>query len=132
MNKIFTKSLFFSAFFIAFAFGHSFAQTITIGAVDPGPYGQGSTIAVPFAVSGGSCISKTNTFNLYLSDAGGGFGAPVLIGTITDFYATFINGIIPAGTPAGGGYKVLVKSTQPAITSTASAAFTINTVLPVL
>ncbi len=126
MNKIFTKNLLFLAIFIVFGFGSALAQTITIGTVDPGPYGQGSTIAVPFAVSGGSCIGKTNSFSLYLSDAGGGFGAPKLIGTITDFYATFINGIIPNGTPAGAGYKVMVQSTLPAVTSTISAAFAIN------
>lgn len=103
------------------------AQTITVSAIDPGPYGQGSTIAVPFHTTGGACIQQNNKFNLYLSDASGNFtSGGKLIGSYTGFYITFINGTIPAGTPAGAGYKVMIKSTSPIVTSAASAAFTIS------
>ncbi|MBB5394425.1 PKD domain-containing protein [Mucilaginibacter sp. AK015] len=102
------------------------AQTITLGAIDPGPYGQGSTISVPFNVDITSgCIGKTNSFRLYLSDASGNFGNTPLA-TYSGFYGTFVNGVIPAGTPAGSGYKVKIVSTLPAISSNISAAFTIS------
>ncbi|MGZ3766467.1 MAG: hypothetical protein ACXVA2_17500, partial [Mucilaginibacter sp.] len=128
MNNNFTKRLFFVALFTIFTLTGAFSQTITVGNVDPGPYGQGSNIAVPININDAAgCIAQNNTFNLYLSDAAGNFVAGgKLIGTFTGFYVPFINGIIPAGTPAGVGYKVMVKSTSPVVTSTISAAFTIN------
>src|SRR5665213_1970639 len=125
MNKTFTKRLFFFAIFIVFAFGHAFAQTITVGNVDPGPYAPGSTISAPVSVTG-TCVNTTTTYNLYLSDATGSFSAQKLIGTFANFYTTFVNGIIPAGTLAGNGYEVKVVSVNPAVTSTISAPFSIN------
>ncbi|MGZ3928571.1 MAG: PKD-like domain-containing protein [Mucilaginibacter sp.] len=128
MNNNFTKRLFFVALFTIFTLTGAFSQTITVGNVDPGPYGQGSNIAVPININDAAgCIAQNNTFNLYLSDAAGNFVAGgKLIGTFTGFYVPFINGFIPAGTPAGAGYKVMVKSTSPVVTSTVSSAFTIN------
>ncbi|RYD88122.1 MAG: hypothetical protein EOP54_27760, partial [Sphingobacteriales bacterium] len=127
MGKIFTKGLFLLFSFLLIG-RVATAQTITVGSVDAGPYGQGSTIAVPIVVdnSSGCITSATNTFRLYLSDASGSFASQVQIGTFTGFYATFVNGIIPAGTPAGTGYKVRIVSTTPAITSSTSGAFAIN------
>ena len=128
MGKFSARHLFFLALFILFAIPGVFAQTITIGNVDPGPYGRGSNIAVPININDASgCIQQNNTFNLYLSDASGNFVAGgTLIGTYTGFYTSFINGVIPNGTPAGAGYKVIVKSTNPAVPSAASSAFTIS------
>ncbi len=125
MNKTFTKSIFFFSAFIVFALGRVFAQTITIGNVDPGPYAPGSTNSVPISVTG-TCVNTTTTYNLYLSDANGSFAAQKLIGTFANFYTTFVNGIIPVGTPAGTGYELKVISVNPAITSTISAPFSIN------
>ncbi|RFZ94273.1 PKD domain-containing protein [Mucilaginibacter conchicola] len=127
MGKIFTKGLFLLFFFLLIT-RVTTAQTITIGAVDAGPYGQGSTIAVPVTIDNTSgCITaSTNTFRLYLSDASGSFASQVQIGSYAGFYATFVNGIIPSGTPAGTGYRVRVVSTNPSVTSSTSAAFTIN------
>jgi hypothetical protein len=128
MDKTFTKRLFFVAIFTLFTLTGAFAQTITVGTVVPGPYGQGSTISVPVAINDASgCINQSNTFTLYLSDASGNFAPGTPIGSYTGFYTPFVNGVIPNGTPAGAGYKVEVKSTSPATTSAASAAFTINT-----
>src|ERR1700761_8767041 len=124
MNKIFTKGLIFGLFFTLLLGKSAFAQSITVGNVDPGPYAPGSTIAVPISVSGG-CVTTNTTYKLYLSNAAGSFAAPVLIGTFTNFYATFVNGIIPAGTAPGTNYKVEVVSSNPAITSTVSAPFSI-------
>ncbi len=107
MNKTSTKRLLFLAILNLFIFTGAFAQTITVGAVDPGPYGSGSSIAVPFNVStAGTCItSALNTYTIYLSDASGNFPGTA-IGSYTGTYATFVNGKIPNGTAAGTNYKV--------------------------
>lgn len=128
MIKTYAARLFFIVLFTLQMAVGAFAQTITTGAVDPGPYGQGSSIAVPITINDATgCITPGNAFNLYLSDAAGNFVAGgKLIGTYSGFYTSFVNGVIPAATPAGAGYKVRVVSTNPAVTSTTSAAFTIN------
>src|ERR1700749_1741968 len=103
MKKTFTKHLFFLTLLSILTFTGAYAQTITIGNVDPGPYGQGSNIAVPVTINDAAgCVNQGNTFNLYLSDASGSFASGgTLIGTSTGFYASFVNGVIPAGPPAG-------------------------------
>jgi len=125
MNKTFTKGLFFIAILIVFVSGAPYAQTITVGAVDPGPYAPGSSISVPISLSG-TCITTNTTYSLYLSNAAGSFAGQKLIGTFSNFYATFVNGLIPVGTPAGNGYVVKVVSANPTITSSVSAPFTIS------
>ncbi|RYU92255.1 PKD domain-containing protein [Mucilaginibacter terrigena] len=125
MGKTFTKGLFL-ALFSLFVIATASAQTITLGAIDPGPYGQGSTIAVPFNVNiTAGCINTNNTFRLFLSDASGNFGTTPLA-TYNGFYGTFVNGTIPSGTPAGTGYRVKIVSTSPSVTSNISAPFTIG------
>ncbi|MDB5024375.1 MAG: hypothetical protein JWP78_2130 [Mucilaginibacter sp.] len=128
MHKTFTKYLLFLAIFTLLTLTGAFAQTITVGSVDPGPYGKGSTISVPITINDASgCIDQGNTFNLYLSDATGAFPAGgTLIGSYTGFYTPFVDGVIPNGTSAGAGYTVRVQTTSPATTSIASAAFRIN------
>jgi PKD repeat protein len=98
---------------------------ITVGTVDPGPYTPGSTIAATFTL-GAACIAPANTFELYLSDSNGNFANEVRIGTYATFYSAFVNGIIPAGTPAGTGYQIRLKSTNPATTSAASGPIIIT------
>lgn len=70
-----------------------------------------------------------NTFTGYLSNALGDFTSEVSIGSLVSNNAGTISGAIPAGTPTGSGYKVRVKSSNPAYTGTASNAFqvTLNT-----
>lgn len=103
------------------------AQTVSINPVDPGPYGQGSTIGVPFQLNTtATCASSTNVFNLYLSDASGNFASKTLIGNYKGFYGTFVNGVIPAGTPAGTNYRVRIEATDPAIAPSAAVPITIT------
>ncbi|WP_426667208.1 PKD-like domain-containing protein [Mucilaginibacter sp. McL0603] len=129
MTKTYTKRLFLLAVFTLFILADTFAQTITVGTVDPGPYGWQSSIAVPINVNvTGGCITQANTFTLYLSDASGNFSPGTAIGTYSGFYAGFVNGVIPTGIAAGTGYRVEVKSSSPAVTSTVSAAFKISAV----
>ncbi|MEB0261354.1 MULTISPECIES: PKD domain-containing protein [unclassified Mucilaginibacter] len=126
MGKSFTKRLFLVIFYLL-VIGTASAQTITVGAVDPGPYGQGSSISVPFNVTG--CITaSSNVYTLQLSDAAGNFGSPTNIGTYTGFYATFVNGVIPNSVTASANYKVRVVSSIPVLLSSVSASFTINAV----
>ena len=102
------------------------AQTIATGPVDAGPYGKGSTIAVPLTIedSQGKLLSD-NVFKLYLSDATGSFAAEKEIGSYKGFYSTFVNGLIPANT-APGNYKVRIKSSKPAVVSAPSNEFKIE------
>ncbi len=103
----------------------SFAQ-LTIGTVDPGPYSPGSTIAATFSINPSTCIAQGNVFRLRLSDASGNFAPGIVIGTYNSFYSTFVNGIIPAGTLPGIGYKLRIESSSPSLTSTVSNSFIIG------
>ena len=99
----------------------SYGQSISVGSLNPGPYGYGSTIAVPVTITdpAGSLLIN-NTFDLYISDASGSFASETKIGTYIGVYTTFVNGFIPPGlTP--GSYKLRVKTTSPQITSAASS-----------
>lgn len=67
---------------------------------------------------------------MYLSDAAGNFSAtPTEIGRYTGFYSTYVNGIIPAGTPTGNNYRIRIVASSNGLTTT-TGAFTINAALP--
>jgi PKD repeat protein len=110
--------------FLEVAFSVSLkAQTLTIHDFSNGTYTPGSSIGVPFTISAAGCIQQNNVFQLYLATpAGVTIGAP--IGTFTGFYGTYVNGVIPVGT-APGTYTMVIKSTSPAVSSAASAPFTV-------
>lgn len=102
-------------------------QTITINTSEfdvSKPYGTGSTISLPVTLSSTSCFDDLNVFDLYLSDQSGSFASNNKIGSFSGFFTTYINGLIPAGTPAGSGYKLKVTSSSPVV-STISPAFSI-------
>lgn len=88
---------------------------ITIGTVDPGPYGVGGSITVPLTFTNNlSGLPVGNVFNLYISDANGVFtGNGTLIGSFNGFYTPGINGIIP-NLPIGDGYKLRIRTSNPA------------------
>lgn len=122
MKRIFTLIL-FNIFICASAF----AQTINLSGIAAGTYGQNSSISVRVNVnSTAGCIGQSNVFNLYLSDASGSFASEKLIGSFTGFYATYVNGVIPANTPAGGNYMLRVKATSPAVVSAPLGPVTIS------
>ncbi|RYE55264.1 MAG: hypothetical protein EOP48_10570, partial [Sphingobacteriales bacterium] len=101
------------------------AQSISIGTIEAGSYGKGSTIAIPISISDeGGKILPNNSFKLYLSDATGSFGTEQLIGSYNSHYTTFVNGLLPSNL-AAGNYKVRVKASNPAIVSEVSAPFTV-------
>jgi PKD repeat protein len=125
MSKIFAKCLCF-LIPLLFTFLPVIAQTITIGSVDPGPYGSGSTVAVPFHVNDASgCIQQDNIYSLYLCNASGTPLSTTPVDTIKNFYGTFFNYSVPA-TLAPGTYTFLITASDPAITSNVSNTFTVS------
>lgn len=127
MRPLFTRLLFLVilGFLKLSVSGEAFSQIITLGAIDPGPYGPGSGIVAPFQLDATASFQKDNKFELYLSDASGNFPG-VKIGEYNSFYTTFVNGTIPMGTVPGNQYKLQIRSTKPATTSTSSPSFTIS------
>lgn len=121
IKKYFVHILSF-VFLIIGVYQQSNAQTITIDNTNffTGPYGQRSDITVLFKVDG--CFNVGNQFQLYISDATGSFTSEQLIGTFNGFFASFINGKIPANLAPASGYKLRVKSTSPAVTSASTIA----------
>ena len=122
----------FFALFLGLVFVTSvgFSQ-VNIGAINAGPYTPGSTIAAPFSIVN-NCAIQGNIFQLYLSDQNGSFSSEKLIGTYNGFYSTYVNGVIPTtGIVSGTGYKLRVKTTQPAAVSAESSAFEIKAGSPV-
>ncbi|MEO6499650.1 MAG: hypothetical protein ABIN95_11570, partial [Mucilaginibacter sp.] len=130
MKKGICKSLFVSFLTILLA-APVFAQTITIRNFDTGPYGPGSTISVPFHLENNVVFTSQNSFQLFLSNAAGVYPATPLV-TVNDIYATYINAVIPAGTPAGSGYKLKivlpnpVNPANPPVATVETAAFTVS------
>jgi PKD repeat protein len=117
------KRLLFLTIILFFAqLSGAFSQ-LTGVTVDPGPYTPGSSIAATFSI-GSTCLRPNNDFNLYLVASN---GTETSIGSYDGFYSTFVNGVIPANTPIGTGYRLRIKSTLPVMTSTDSAPFDIVT-----
>ena len=128
MNKSFTKSLFFPLLITILSFSRVFAQTITVSTIDPGPYGTGSTIAIPFHINDASgCIQQNNVFSLYLCNASGTIINNTPLDTIRNFYGTFFNYTVPASLVAGT-YTFVIKGSNPVVTSAASNTVTITNI----
>lgn len=126
MTKIYARRLLLTSLLSLFIAIGAFAQTITVGTPDTGPYAPGSTIAVPITVNDAAgCVAQANTYTLYMSDAAGNFAPGTVLGTFNGFYATFVNGKIPA-TTLPGTYKLEVKSSAPAVTSNVYSSITVT------
>ena len=84
------------------------APTITTTAASFGPLcnGTSNNINIAYTTTG----TFTGTFTAQLSDASGSFAAPTAIGS----GASPITASIPAGTPAGTGYRVRIVNDNPA------------------
>ena len=110
-----------------------FSQSIDLVRFDDSQtYNPGSGVSMHINPTGVFVLDDTsnlsaasnNAFHLELSDPGGGFTSPTLLGTVNDFYTPLMNGVIPTGT-ASGNYKLRVRSTQP-VTTVETALFTID------
>ena len=91
------------------------AQSIATGALAAAVC-AGGPLTVPFTTAG--TFGAGNTFTAQLSNAAGGFAAPLAIGTLAGPAAGTIAATVPAGTPAGTGYRVRVVGSDPAVTGT--------------
>ncbi len=81
--------------------------------------------AVRLSFSVGCAFFSGNTFSAQLSSASGVFAAsPVSLGTVSP--GALNNVVIPAGTPAGTGYKIRIVSSNPVLTSAVSANFRVK------
>lgn len=70
---------------------------------------------------------SSNTYSVQLSDAAGSFASAVIIGSLaSDANSGTINFTIPAGTASGASYKLRIISSNPVVTGSSSADFTIN------
>lgn len=84
-----------------------------------------SGASIPVFFNNAGTFNDGNTYEFELSNAAGSFDNPVsLLSGYTSGSPTTV--AIPLSTPAGNGYKVRVKSTNPSIVGFESAAFTIN------
>ncbi|MBC7891379.1 MAG: T9SS type A sorting domain-containing protein, partial [Sphingobacteriaceae bacterium] len=84
----------------------------------------GEAVRLSFSVNGCAFFAG-NTFTAQLSNASGVFAAsPVSLGLVTP--GGLNNVVIPAGTPAGTGYKIRVVSANPGVTSAVSANFKVK------
>jgi fibronectin-binding autotransporter adhesin len=97
---------------------------IITGSISGSPFccgAGGVSVSVPFTYGTGAAFAGS-TFTAQLSDAAGGFGSPVNIGTVASNASgsQTINGTIPAGTTPGTGYRVRVVSNLPAVNGSAN------------
>ena len=98
------------------ALGFVAPQAVTTGTVN-GPICAGSAVSVPFTAEAGF-FNPGNVFTAQLSDAAGSFGVPTIIGALNGTGNGIIAAIIPAGTPAGSGYRIRVISSDPMVPGT--------------
>lgn len=73
----------------------------------------GETIALNYFNTGS--FNSGNIFTAELSDALGSFASPLIIGTLSATVSDTINALIPLNTPAGNGYRIRVRSSNPAM-----------------
>ena len=109
-----------------FAFAQA-QKTITTGTIVGSPLCAGSTVSVPFTITG--TYTSGNIFTAQLSSSSGSFATPVSIGTLTSTAAGTISTTIPAGTLAGNGYRIRVISSTPSVIGANNGSdLTINTI----
>ncbi|MFM8912437.1 MAG: hypothetical protein ACKOE6_05875, partial [Flammeovirgaceae bacterium] len=112
---------------VGFVLGISFvsrSQTITTGTISGSPFCAGATVSVPYTITGS--YGGGNVFTAQLSNAAGSFAAPTAIGTLTSTAAGTITATIPLTQGAGAAYRIRVMGSNPAVTGTQSATFTVT------
>lgn len=91
-----------------------------------GPFCPGSVIHLPYRVDG--VFFNGNVFRVELSDSSGSFLAPSEIGQTASTTSGTIIATIPDQAPAGSGYRLRIKGTNPERISSSTAAFAISAV----
>lgn len=87
-------------------------NTIIVNSVS-NPLCQGSTISVPYTITG--TYNAGNTFTAQLSDALGSFSSTTVIGNVSATTSGSISATIPVNAQQGTGYRIRVVSSDPAI-----------------
>ncbi|MEZ4806407.1 MAG: hypothetical protein R2815_02905 [Flavobacteriales bacterium] len=85
---------------------------ITCSVPAPLTFCQGTSLVVPFTATGS--YAPGNVFTAELSDATGGFLAPVAIGSLASQSSGSIACVIPPATMVGTGYRIRVVASDPA------------------
>ncbi len=93
-------------------------NVILTGSIQPTSHCPGSTVPIPYTVTGS--WGAGNVFTAQLSDATGNFDQPVDIGSIASQYSGSITATIPPATPLGTGYLVRVIGSDPSTMGTVS------------
>jgi hypothetical protein len=89
--------------------------SITTGSISPLSYCPGSSVSVPYSITG--TFNSGNMFTAQLSDENGSFASPVDIGTLTSQTSGTISATIPSsGIVDGSGYRIRVVSSDPVFT----------------
>jgi plastocyanin len=106
-----------------------YRPAIALGTVSPAsPYyvsnTVGANLSVPYNIVGN--FDPANIYTVELSDASGSFASPVAIGNVTANSNGTISATIPAGTASGTNYRLRISSSNPAVVSDSSAAFSVN------
>ncbi|OFY84491.1 MAG: hypothetical protein A3F72_13870 [Bacteroidetes bacterium RIFCSPLOWO2_12_FULL_35_15] len=125
LQKITVLTL-YMLFVTSYTFGAG--TSLTVNSVTPSVACYGSAASISVIFTKGGSYTPGNQFIAQLSDASGGWGSPVNIGSITSTVANGfpIPSIIPLNTAPGTGYKIRVVSTTPVVVSGNSISFIIN------
>lgn len=83
---------------------------------------KSASLNIPYAITG---TYSLNDLIVWLSDKAGSFTNKTEIGRITSNTSGSVNALIPARFAGGSGYKIMIESTNPVITSSESNSFTI-------
>ncbi len=75
------------------------------------PVCAGDTLLIHYELN--DTVGAGNVFTAQLSDMNGSFGSPVNIGTFASETSGTMEVVIPAGTPAGSGYRIRLMSSVP-------------------
>lgn len=94
-------------------------STVSTGTASPTQVCQSGTISIPYTVTGP--FDAGNIFTAQLSDATGGFAAPVSIGSLASTASGTIAGTVPPGTMPGAGYRVRVVASAPVVVGSPNA-----------
>ena len=87
--------------------------TLTTGVVSGSPFCVGTTVSIPYSITG--TFNAGNIFTAQLSNSSGSFASPVDIGTLTSTASGTISGTIPISTPSGSSYRIRVISNNPSV-----------------
>ena len=105
-------------------------NTITAGAVSGAPFNLATCAATAtgtVAYTATGTFTAGNVFTVQLSDASGSFAGAINVGTLaSSANSGTINFTLPAGLPAGTGYRLQIVSNGPYTVSSASATFSVT------